>query len=70
MNNSDQLLDELEAHVQRILERRSPTQPSEQVGNETDKRGDLINALARFVDQRVDEHLKELRSFDRCRPAF
>jgi hypothetical protein len=70
MDNSDQLLHELEAHIQRVFEHHSPKQPHAQAGNEADKRGDLIKALTRFIDQRIDERLKELRSFDRCRPAI
>jgi hypothetical protein len=59
MNNSDQLVHELETHVQRILEHHNPKEPYAQSLNVTGKRGDLVNALTRFVDQRIEEHLKK-----------
>ena len=59
MNNSDQLLHEIETHVQRILEYHNPKEPYAQVLNVTDKRGDLVNALTRFLDQRIEERLKK-----------
>jgi hypothetical protein len=56
MNNSDsdQLLHELETHVERILEHHGA-----QDSSVTDNRGGLVNALTRFVDQRIREHLKK-----------
>jgi hypothetical protein len=57
MSNSDELMHELETHVQRILEYHNPKQPYAQVLNVTEKRGSLVNALARFIDQRIQEHL-------------
>ena len=59
MDNSDQLLHELETHVQRILEYHNPKEPYAQVLNVTEKRGDLVIALTRFIDQRIQEHLKQ-----------
>jgi len=57
MDNSDQLMKELETHVQRILEYYNPKEPYAQVLNVTEKRGDFVKVLARFIDQRIQEHL-------------
>jgi hypothetical protein len=58
--NSDQLLHEIETHVQRIFEYHNPRQPYAQQGNVTDKRGTLVNARKRFIDQCIEEHLKSM----------
>ena len=60
MDNSDQLMKELYIHVQRILEHHDPKQPYQQFLNVTDKQGDLVNALTRFVDQRIEEKFNKL----------
>ena len=59
MEDSDHLIRELETHVQRILEYYDPTHPYAQVMNVSGKRGDLISALARYIDGRVEHRIAQ-----------
>lgn len=58
-NNSDEVMRELETHVQRILEHHNPKAPYAQVLNVTERRNDFVNALTLFIDQRIEERLKK-----------
>ena len=60
MSNSDQLMQELETHVQRILECHEHEQPYGRHLSVTEKRGDVVKALTRFIDQRIEERLTRL----------
>ena len=68
MNNSDQLLHELETHVQRIIENRKPESPDTQDLNVTGQRAGLVNALTRFIDQRIEERLRKYADDQKRRP--
>jgi hypothetical protein len=60
MSNSDQLMLELETHVQRILECHKHEQPYGRHLSVTEKRGDVVKALTRFIDERIEERLTRL----------
>jgi hypothetical protein len=57
MSNSDQLMLELETHVQRILECHKHEEPYGHHLAVTEKRGDVVKALTRFIDERIQQHL-------------
>jgi hypothetical protein len=59
MEKSHLLMGELEIHVQRILETHNPKQPYAQVLSVTEQRGGLISALARYIDERVEERIEK-----------
>jgi hypothetical protein len=59
MEDSDQLMQELETHVQRILEHHDPKQPYAPVLNVSEKRGDLISALSRYIDGRIEDRIAQ-----------
>jgi outer membrane translocation and assembly module TamA len=59
MESSDQLMQELETHVQRILEYYDPKQPYARFLNVSEKRGDLINALSRYIDERIEDRIAQ-----------
>jgi hypothetical protein len=59
MDNADAVLQELETHVQRIIEHYDPKNPYGKVLNVTDKRGSLAVALKHLIDQRVQDAIKK-----------
>jgi hypothetical protein len=52
MLKSDQLMQELETHVKRIIEH-----PTGQYLNVTDNRAGVVKALTSFIDERIQQHL-------------
>jgi hypothetical protein len=52
MLKSDQLMQELETHVKRIIEH-----PTGQYLNVTDNRVGVVKALTSFIDERIQQHL-------------
>lgn len=51
------VMQELEMHVQRILEHWNRNRPYEQVLNVTERRNDFVTALERLIDQRIHEYV-------------
>ena len=57
MDDSSKLMQEFETHVRRILEYRDPKQPYAHVLNVSEKRGDLLKDLSRYIDERIEDRL-------------
>ncbi len=52
-------MQELETHVQRILEYHDPKQPYALVLNVSEKRAALVSALLRYIDARIEDRIAQ-----------
>jgi phosphoribosylaminoimidazole (AIR) synthetase len=59
MSNSDQLLTELEKYVQRILQVHDQKEPFTQAQKVTEGGGNLVAALTRLIDERIEARVKQ-----------
>ena len=57
MTNTDELMSELETHIERILEARNPDNQGAEVMDVKEHRWAVVQSLTRFVDQRIQERL-------------
>jgi hypothetical protein len=56
-NETDDLLKELEDHINRVIEHHNEKSPYEPITNVTEKRGGLSKTLVRLIDQRIDQKI-------------
>jgi hypothetical protein len=60
MSTSDELLKELETHIVRVIESYRKEDPYTPVLNVADKRAALATALAKYIDNRINERINAL----------
>jgi hypothetical protein len=56
-NDTDELIQELEAHINRVIGYHDPKSPYTPILNVTEKRGELSRTLVRLIDERIEQKL-------------